>query len=68
MQFLREKDLERHFRNDEGKEASKGDEEDTETKEDQDIVADPPLYRAVELIKSWEIFKGIDSAGTDQIT
>ena len=67
VQFLREKDLERHFRNDEGKDEPTG-EEDTETKEDQDIAADPPLLRAVELIKTWDIFKGIGSAGTDQTT
>jgi len=68
VQFLREKDLERHFGNDEEKDKPKGDEEDTETKEDQDIAADPPLLRAVELIKTWDIFKGIESAGTDQTT
>lgn len=68
VQFLREKDLERHFGKDDEKEEAKGDEEDTGTKEDQEIVADPPLHRAIELIKTWEVFKGIDGAKEEQIT
>jgi carboxyl-terminal processing protease len=67
VQFFREKDLERHFRNDEDKEEPKTDKEDTSAKEDQD-AADPPLNRAVELIQTWEVFKGIDDAEEDHVS
>jgi carboxyl-terminal processing protease len=68
VKFLREKDLERHFRNDDDNEEAEGEEEDTGTKEDQEIAADPPLHRAIELIKTWEVFKGIDKAKEEHVT
>jgi len=68
VQFLREKDLERHFGNDEAGKESPGEEEGAATAENQDIAADPPLSRAVELIKTWNVFKGIEGAGEDQST
>jgi len=56
--FLREKDLEHHFKNEEGKE----EEEKGEEKIDEEEIDDPPLKRAIELLKSWEIFKREKSA------
>jgi carboxyl-terminal processing protease len=58
VRFLREKDLERHFRNSEDKEKFSEDEKESEEKTDQEIIDDPPLNRAVELLKGWEIFQG----------
>jgi carboxyl-terminal processing protease len=62
FRFLREKDLEDHFKNEEGKEErEKGGE-----KVDKEGIDDPPLKRAIELLKSWEIFKGKKSAMLNQ--
>ena len=63
LRFLREKDLERHMKNaEEEEDVQKPTKEETEKeamhKQDQDATADPPLNRAIELLKSWEVFKG----------
>jgi len=68
VQFLREKDLERHFKNDEVTQEPPGDNKAAEKAKDQDITPDPPLSRAVELIKTWRVFKGIECPGKDQST
>ncbi|MFH0811244.1 MAG: S41 family peptidase [Pseudomonadota bacterium] len=78
LRFLREKDLEHHMKNteegetmDEGqKESPEKESPKTETikKEDQDLTEDLPLNRAIELLKSWEIFKGKKPTITNQMT
>jgi carboxyl-terminal processing protease len=69
IRFIREKDLEDHF--DQSEDAEPVDEEEepevkdesdaAESKEDEELP-DPPLDRAIELLKSWEIFQGKEGA------
>jgi len=63
--ILREKDLERHLKNDTVKEPEKG-QENQPTLEEQEIsfpdekkegAEDPQLQKAIDLLKSWKIFK-----------
>ena len=43
------------------------DEKSIKLKENQEVIGDPPLNRAVELIKSWEIFGGGKNSNADQM-
>jgi hypothetical protein len=54
---LREKDLPRHF---EGEEEADGDEDEeaAANRETEDDI-DPQLDRALELLKSWNVFKTV---------
>ncbi|MCD6353150.1 MAG: S41 family peptidase [Proteobacteria bacterium] len=59
IHFLREKDLENHIINSEDVEKiekSEDEKEDKETKKEV-INNDPPLNRAIELLKGWEVFQ-----------
>ena len=57
IRFLREKDLEEHFKNAEKKEKSIENKEKKEENAKEELIDDPPLRRAIDLIKGWEIFK-----------
>ncbi len=74
VRFIREKDLEKHF---EQPDASEGPLEEEGEPDEEDAVEidgkpeasidetqDPPLDRAIELLKSWEIFQGKTSSST----
>jgi carboxyl-terminal processing protease len=58
IRFLREKDLERHLENDKGGEETKKDEEPKEgAVEPEAADKDTQLTRALEILKSWDIFE-----------
>jgi len=78
IRFIREKDLQEHFEDQEGMEEPQEDEGEAETEQETDQTEtddaeaaaehkeiDPPLDRAVELLKSWEIFQGTQNGAAE---
>ncbi|MBN2466816.1 MAG: S41 family peptidase [Deltaproteobacteria bacterium] len=63
VRFLREKDLEEHLGKTNTGEVPKNDDTESSAVEssNDNFQDDPPLNRAVELLKSWEIFQGKQS-------
>lgn len=57
VRFMREKDLENHFENADSVPASE-EAQPEKTKIEEKTSDDPPLARAIELLKTWEVFKG----------
>jgi carboxyl-terminal processing protease len=58
IRFLREKDLERHLENNEGEKGKEGTApEEGAAAEPEEPVKDAQLTRALEILKSWDIFE-----------
>ena len=58
IRFLREKDLERHLENSEGEKGKEGTApEEGAAAEPEEPVKDAQLTRALEILKSWDIFE-----------
>jgi carboxyl-terminal processing protease len=68
VRFMREKDLENHFENAEGGPAPEEVQEEKPKEEKTATEDDPPLSRAIELLKTWEVFKGKRDAQSDQLS
>ncbi|MBI4686465.1 MAG: S41 family peptidase [Nitrospirae bacterium] len=63
---IREKDLENHLGNDSMKDKKPEDkeqEEDAEAAEDMSEEEDVQLQRAIDVLKTWKVFKGLQKAG-----
>ena len=61
VKIMREKDLENFYRNGKLKEKSEDVSKDVPGKKQGETADDPPLNRAIGILKSWEIFKGKDN-------
>jgi len=59
IQFLREKDLERHLENHEGEAAPEQEAPEGDVARPEEADNDTQLTRALEILKSWEIFQQI---------
>jgi carboxyl-terminal processing protease len=59
IRFLREKDLERHLENHEGEGEKEGQESEEDSAQEEKEEKDTQLTRALEILKSWEIFQQI---------
>ncbi|MGD2080004.1 MAG: S41 family peptidase, partial [Nitrospirota bacterium] len=66
---VREKDLEGHLGNDQAKDAEGGDGPETETSVFRPLSEeeDNQLQRAVDLLKTWTIFKGIEESPAEDV-
>jgi len=61
VHIMREKDLEKFYRNGKLKEKSEDISKEVPEKNQGETADDPQLNRAIGILKSWEIFKGKDS-------
>jgi carboxyl-terminal processing protease len=59
IRFLREKDLERHLENHEGEDGKEGEKPEEDSAQQEKEEPDIQLTRALDILKSWEIFQQI---------